>query len=64
MVLEWIFHVRTQNRHRCPSLRRRRRDGITRFREIGNNGGVSLVESVPMLSQGNVGLSNKEEATV
>jgi len=64
MVLERIFHVRTQNRHWCPSLRRRRCDGITQFREIGNNGGVSLVESVPVLSQGNAGLSNKEEATV
>jgi len=38
-----ISHARTQNRHRCPSLRRRRRARITQFREFGNNGPVSLV---------------------
>ena len=29
------IYVRTENRHRCPSLRRRRRVGEIVFRELG-----------------------------
>ena len=61
-----ILCIRTENRHWCPSLKRRRCIGRSQFREFGNIGPVTLGKGVPsiLFKIGLLGLSNKGGPTV
>ena len=46
------IHVRTENRHRCPSLKRRRRVGFNRVKGTRQIGPVTSGEGVPAWRSG------------